>query len=92
MRRIICINDITACTLEYQVTTIGKEIDERKANKEREIENYFISLLPRTAVSARTLWDVATLMTRDHDKELLRIEEMMKQGFGRTIDFEPIGI
>ena len=32
MKHIISIQDISGCDLAYQVVTIGKEIDERKAN------------------------------------------------------------
>ena len=33
MKHIISIQDISGCDLAYQVVTIGKEIDERKANR-----------------------------------------------------------
>ena len=95
MKHIISIQDISGCDLAYQVVTIGKEIDERKANPDRTFLNYYISVLPSTAVSARNLTDLAYKIIDLHGEEELQVDKYVRDMLPKAkteLDFNPIGI
>ena len=93
----ICIQDISGCGLAYQLTTISKEIDERKESKDRSCCYYYLSVLPRTAVSARTWEGLLKKIAEDCKGQPLAIDKFTEEVLQRdkpaenVIDFQPIG-
>lgn len=93
----ICIQDISGCGLAYQLTTIAKEIDERKEGKDRSCCYYYLSVLPRTAVSARTREGLLKKIAEDCKGQPRAIDKITEEVLQRdklaenVIDFQPIG-
>ena len=80
---------------KFSVKTIGKEIDERKANPDRTFLNYYISVLPSTAVSARDLTDLAYKIIDLHGEEELQVDKHVRDMLPKAeseLGFNPIGI
>lgn len=76
--------DVRGFSLEYQARVIGKELDEQKADSNRNPE-IFLSDLPRTDTSGR---DVAEL-TAIVEKHLNTFCQNRRQS---SEDWQPIGI
>ena len=94
MKQSIKIEDISHYTVEYQVIAIGQELDERKANPEKSLLYYYVSVLPPTDISARTPIDVLMKVERHLLTQQSEAQRLMEE---RNIDAEseewkPIGV
>ena len=78
MKQDIRISDISNYSIEGQVLIIDDELQHRKEKDTRDVLSYYISRLPRTDVSARSLAEVLALIQKRHG--------------GVQMDFTSIGI